>query len=74
MTDNINKYKLKKPPNIIIPVLDLNNVKKYTKSSTSSNITLSSINSEFYYSYTTCSTGLKSDENNINTTCSCNIL
>ena len=68
----INKYKLKKPSNIIIPVLDLSKVKKYTSSSTSG-VTLSSINSEFNYSYTTCSTGIASDNSKISVKCMCNI-
>jgi len=69
----INKYKLKKPSNIIIPILDLSKVIKYTSSSTSG-VTLSSINSEFNYSYTTCSTGIPSNESNINNGWLCNIL
>ena len=68
----INKYKLKKPSNIIIPVLDLSKVKKYTSSSTSG-VTLSSINSEFNYSYTTCSPGIASDDSKISVKCMCNI-
>jgi len=69
----INKYKLKKPSNIIIPVLDLSKVIKYTSSSTSG-VTLSSINSQFNYSYTTCSTGIASDDSKISVKCMCNIL
>ena len=69
----INKYELKKPSNIIIPVLDLSKINKYTSSSTSG-VTLSSINSEFNYSYTTCSTGIASDDSKISIKCMCNIL
>ena len=69
----INKYKLKKPSNIIIPILDLSKVIQYTSSSTSG-VTLSSINSEFNYSYTTCSTGIASDDSKIRVKCMCNIL
>ena len=69
----INKYKLKKPSNIIIPVLDLSKVIKYTSSSTSG-ITLTNTNSEFNYSYTTCSTGIPSNDSNMIVKCMCNIL
>jgi hypothetical protein len=69
----INKYKLKRPSNIIIPILDLSKIRRYTQSSSTSGITLSNTNSEFNYSYTTCSTGIPSNESNINTICICNI-
>jgi len=67
------KYKRNRPTKIIIPVLDLSKVIKYTQSSSTSGVTLSSTNSEFNYSYT-CSTGIPSNDSNINTICICNIL
>ena len=68
------KYKMNRPTKIIIPVLDLSKVIKYTQSSSTSGVTLSSINSEFNYSYTTCSTGVPSNDSNMIVKCMCNIL